>query len=598
MPAGDELSDLALLRRFEPVIKYTQGELFLPGDVNDYVGSASLQAARRNGPVEVLAARGTLTLDSLASLGRKQAGDKLYLTFVDRPLDRGEFKAWKKDPERPRFTPSSRFAAVGILSRLIDSLMRMTLILRGKVPGGYAAAAALRMRSLPSAGVHPYYGHVSRDGGYIILQYWYFYAMNDWRSTFGGVNDHEADWEQVTVFLVDQESVEPTPAWVAFSSHDEVGDDLRRRWDDPDIEFVGQHPVVYAGAGSHSGAYLPGEYIVSIEAPLPGLVEKARRAILRILPWTDPDAPGIGIPYIDYRRGDGPSIGAGQPLDWSPVLITDDVAWVRHYRGLWGLDTKDPLGGERAPAGPRFDRDGTTRESWGQPVAWAGLDKEAPSDARAVVDLTAYQAVLTANLSVIDLELATARAALRGARAVDRAAGLSPRHPSPVTTAHQKTVTELRRKQGTTVTELEAIDRGLNESLPVDPVHDHLKHRATPPADSGATRGRRGWLLRLWSAASASILLAAIGIILLLPDLPVLAPVLILLGAMIIIEAVLRGRVLHLIGAVLVAIVVLLAVLAIVDLFVGRFRISMGILLAVAALYMLWQTVRESVRTR
>ena len=160
--------------------------------------------------MEVLAARGTLTLDSLASLGRKQAGDKLYLTFVDRPLDRGEFKAWKKDPERPRFTPSSRFAAVGILSRLIDSLMRMTLILRGKVPGGYAAAAALRMRSLPSAGVHPYYGHVSRDGGYIILQYWYFYAMNDWRSTFGGVNDHEADWEQVTVFLVDQESVEPT----------------------------------------------------------------------------------------------------------------------------------------------------------------------------------------------------------------------------------------------------------------------------------------------------------------------------------------------------------------------------------------------------
>ena len=27
--------------------------------------------------------------------------------------------------------------------------------------------------------------------------------MNDWRSTFAGVNDHEADWEQVTVFLPD-----------------------------------------------------------------------------------------------------------------------------------------------------------------------------------------------------------------------------------------------------------------------------------------------------------------------------------------------------------------------------------------------------------
>jgi hypothetical protein len=32
--------------------------------------------------------------------------------------------------------------------------------------------------------------------------------MNDWRSTFGGVNDHEADWEQVTVFLPDP----PAPA--------------------------------------------------------------------------------------------------------------------------------------------------------------------------------------------------------------------------------------------------------------------------------------------------------------------------------------------------------------------------------------------------
>ena len=86
---------------------------------------------------------------------------------------------------------------------------------------------------------------MSRDGGYVILQYWYFYAMNDWRSTYGGVNDHESDWEQVTIFLT-EETLQPS--WVAFSSHDEVGDDLRRRWDDPDIEFVdGVHPVVYAG---------------------------------------------------------------------------------------------------------------------------------------------------------------------------------------------------------------------------------------------------------------------------------------------------------------------------------------------------------------
>src|SRR3712207_8213752 len=43
----------------------------------------------------------------------------------------------------------------------------------------------------------PYYGRVVTDGGYTICQYWFFYAFNDWRSTFHGVNDHEADWEMV-----------------------------------------------------------------------------------------------------------------------------------------------------------------------------------------------------------------------------------------------------------------------------------------------------------------------------------------------------------------------------------------------------------------
>ena len=61
----------------------------------------------------------------------------------------------------------------------------------------------MKANSAQTAGQCHYYGHVSRDGGYVVLQYWYFYPMNDWRSTFGGVNDHEADWEQVTIFLAD-----------------------------------------------------------------------------------------------------------------------------------------------------------------------------------------------------------------------------------------------------------------------------------------------------------------------------------------------------------------------------------------------------------
>jgi hypothetical protein len=35
-----------------------------------------------------------------------------------------------------------------------------------------------------------------------VLQYWYFYAFNDWCSTYFGVNDHEADWETIAAYLV------------------------------------------------------------------------------------------------------------------------------------------------------------------------------------------------------------------------------------------------------------------------------------------------------------------------------------------------------------------------------------------------------------
>jgi hypothetical protein len=280
------------------------------------------------------------------------------------------------------------------------------------------------------------------------------------------------------------------------------------------------------------------------------------------------------------------------------VLITDDVRWVRDFRGLWGLDTKDPLGGERAPAGPRYDRDGTVRESWGQPVAWAGLDKEAPTEDEAVADLVLHGEAQRRELAAIDGELDVAREALRGARAADRAAGRSPRHPSRATAVLQDAVTALRKRQDEAVTRLEAIERGLSAPLPVDPVHDHLKHRAAPLEDTGATAGKRGRLLRLWSAGSASILLAALGVILILPNAPILQPVLILVGVMVIIEATLRGRLVNLLLGIVAAIVGLLVVLAVLGLFFGQFRTSMGILLAFAALYMLWQTVRESVRTR
>jgi hypothetical protein len=86
----------------------------------------------------------------------------------------------------------------------------------------------------------------------------------------------------------------------------------------------------------------------------------------------------ISIPFVDYARGDGKRIGPGHDEEWTPILISDEDAWVDSYRGLWGLDTRDPFGGERAPAGPKYNRDGSVRQAWYDPLGWAGLDKVYP----------------------------------------------------------------------------------------------------------------------------------------------------------------------------------------------------------------------------
>ena len=139
--------------------------------------------------------------------------------------------------------------------------------------------------------------------------------------------------------------------------------------------------MVFVGAGSHSGACLPGDYMVTVEpAVFRRLLAAWRRLTRLLLPWTrDREGTAFGIPFIDYRRGDGLSVGPGEERGWSPVLIDDTTPWLRDYRGLWGLETGDPFGGERAPAGPRYERTGSVRRCWSDPVGWAGLDKVSPT---------------------------------------------------------------------------------------------------------------------------------------------------------------------------------------------------------------------------
>jgi hypothetical protein len=424
----------------------------------------------------------------------------------------------------------------------------------------------------------------------VVLQYWFFYAMNDWRSTFGGVNDHEADWEQVTIFLPDPPEPASRPAWIAFSSHDDVGDDLRRRPDDPDLQWRETHPVVFVGAGSHSGAYLPGDYLVTVEPPALGRLLGALRRMSRLLlPWTrTKTGTAFGIPFIDYHRGDGLGVGPGEARTWCPVLVDDETPWLREFKGLWGLDTGDPFGGERAPAGPRYERGGTVRLCWSDPVGWAGLDKELPSAAAAQRAIEDRIVELDIQLAATEDELVSQSKELRGARAGSRALGS--RENLDELAALEASVAKARRRRQALEEERAALTRASAEGLPPEDPHAHLRHRALPNVDPVRTRSR---VLRVWSAVSASILLAGLAVVILghfgalLPAFGGLALI------MLCVEAFARGHLGQFVGGLLGVAVVGAAVWLATEAVIGNWRLAAAAALILAAVALLLANIRD-----
>ena len=163
-------------------------------------GGVQPLARRGAGAAERVVAPGELDLERLCEEALRNRRRPLQLRFVGEPLNRREYRRWRKLP-RERLDAGARFTTTGMFGRLVDAGLRASLLLRGKVAAGLAAAAEITYRERLEADRFTYYGRVFREGGYVCLQYWFFYAMNDWRSTFAGINDHEADWEMITVYL-------------------------------------------------------------------------------------------------------------------------------------------------------------------------------------------------------------------------------------------------------------------------------------------------------------------------------------------------------------------------------------------------------------
>ena len=177
------------------------------------------------------------------------------------------------------------------------------------------------------------YAHVATEAGRpgrLALQYWFFYAFNDFNNT------HEGDWEMIQlVFDTDdaREALDSEPVLVGYSSHEGAES---AEWDDDKLDIVEEtHPVVYPGAGSHANKYTDALYLgSSAEA-------------------------GVGC---DDTRGPHRELRpVVQTIPSESAAAATAFPWIE-FEGRWGELQEAFFNG---PTGPNLKR------QWAQPISWS-----------------------------------------------------------------------------------------------------------------------------------------------------------------------------------------------------------------------------------
>jgi len=603
-----------LLRRFEPVIRFTKGEWFYPMDCEPYVDACGLWVKRPDEDAVCVVPPGELTLERIAQQPDDTTGAVHYLKIPNPKEDEnqgrraGRARRSHTNPDWPKETfraGRGRLARVGYISRLADALFSLVLLARGRVPGGdVEGGRVLYGRFMEKGERFKYHGHVVRQDGWIVLRYWLFYAFNDWRTNFFGANNHEADWEKIFVYLSESESGEVRPEWVAYAAHEETGDDLRRRWDDPELEKIGEHPVAYVCAGSHATRFSRGEYLTELAFPLPRAFAAVRRILRRFWYVTLRQYAEEGyrekayeqftVPFVDYGRGDGLSVGPGQDMEWDPPRLMNPLpSWASGYRGLWGLYTQDPFEGEDAPAGPLYNRDKTISREWFDPVGWAGLDK--------VPTRSVELEVITGRREEIE-----ERRDLRRSELLEKSSRLKVLGMEAEATRDQSHLSKLHENQTQHIRELSEEVETLRSQLSDDevlaeslenhadslrngerpPARAHIMHAARPVSEAETHAGR---VAQLWASISIAVVLVTLILIVAYERQHLLGVLVFTIAMFAFIEASFRRR----LSRFIVSVNVGLAIVGALVLLEHYFWQVTVLAVLVVGLYILWENLRE-----
>ena len=362
---------------------------------------------------------------------------------------------------------------------------------------------------------------------------------------------------------------------------------------------MGDHPVIFAGGGSHASYFKPGEYILQIELPITKSLRRVGAAMSRF--WSGTLRQGTAgraslsvftVPFVDYARGDGLSIGPGQAKEWTPVNLDPVPDWVTKYRGLWGLFTGDQLGGEDAPAGPMFNRDGTVRQAWYDPFGFAGLDKVAPPT-EVLPRLERQRTELVEANDALALEIDTKTDELRLQNEELTALAGNPyveREYDTVSARVKELVADLRklhRVDAENTASLEAIDlriQRLREGATDDP-KAHIRHANEPTTSRQARFGRAA---EVWAGISIGLVLIALVAVVLLAPAEFLPTAAFLIGLTLFIDALFRGVAEQYVNTL--AVVLTVATAAIL-LWTFWQLLLLGLLLA-AGIYLTWENLR------
>jgi hypothetical protein len=181
------------------------------------------------------------------------------------------------------------------------------------------------------------YAHVVRDSahpGKLALQYWIFYAYNDWN------NLHEGDWEMIQLVFDAanaRDALVRPPTTVGYSQHEGAE---KAEWGSDKLHLVdGTHPLVYPAAGSHATFFGEGLFLGSSAAQGVGCDNTTGPHYdLRPTVVTIPSDPGQAraeFPWIDFQGRWGelqPAFFNGPTGPNLKTQWTEPIQWAQDWR--------------------------------------------------------------------------------------------------------------------------------------------------------------------------------------------------------------------------------------------------------------------------